>query len=1216
MKCPNCHAENAPYRKFCSVCGENLVLVCKQCGYENLPDDKFCAHCGYNLITPSESSPEFAHNKTPDHLSESLVEKRRIYKNGGERKQVTVLFSDLSGYTAMAEKLDPEEVKAIMGRIFGQIALLVTKYEGFIEKYIGDAILALFGIPNAHEDDPVRAVTAAREIHELIEAMSRIYEERIGKPLAMHTGINTGLVVTGEINLHDGTHGVFGDTINVASRLSNLAGPGNILLAKTTYKRVGHSFACEPLGNLKIKGKKQPFEAYKLKGIIYSSQDQTREVYSELVNREKELNRLILQIIKAINGEGSIVSLIGEAGIGKSRLIAELKKNDAMKKATLLEGRALAIGRNLSFHPVIDIFRSWAAIREDDGEAESIAKLEKTIGSIYKEIDEAFPFIATLMGMKLTGKHAQRMKGIEGEALEKLILKSIRDLIVKATEQSPLVFILENIHWADTTTIEFLESLLRLATEHPILFINVCRPNFKETSDRLLATIRERYDSIHTEIFLAPLNRYESELLTKNLTKASLLPPAIEEQIVMRTEGNPLFIEEIFRSFIDEGIVVLEKGNFRVTHKIQWVIIPETVQDVLMARIDMLDEETKDALKVASVIGRCFLYKVFVEVAEDISDIDKKLRHLQRVQLIREQKRLGETEYLFNHGLIQETTYESILITKRRELHLKVAAAIEFLFKERLHNFYGILAYHYSQAENLEKAEEYLVKAGEEALKSSASSEAINYYQEGLRLYLAKYGDAADSDKLAMFEKNLSIAFFNKGQNANALEYFDKVLRRLGERRSKNRIVIALKLITDTLSLMKNLYLPSKRTKKDPDAKTQEFFDLHYKRSVVLVYVDNQRCFIEYLRALRRLNKFDITKIENSAGIWMSTSGLFSWTGISFKLSRKILDYMKGIINRGNIKDLLYYNLFDLLYNFFTGNWREIKKYDANLVELSLKTGVSWHLLTYIAFHSFARIGQGRFKEAEILIEKLSGIWQDYEDQNAKDYTYVLKTRLLMKSRKLYDAQIETDTWMSYLYQTERQLSLLDNRGFKAIIQIYLKDIDGARESLLEGKEFVSKQKRIPPFFSSNYLVGQLFLNLYLLERAIAFDRTLNISRIRKDTEECQKNALYNAKKYAPNRTEIYRLVGLYYWLMGRQKKALTWWNKSIQEGEKIGVRVELGRTYVEVGKRLIEEKSGFHELNGIKAEGYLSKARVLFEEMDLQWDLDELNKIAAYHIS
>jgi len=1216
MKCPKCHAENAPYRKFCSVCGENLVLVCKRCGYENLSSDKFCAHCGYNLITPSESSPEFAPNKMPNHLSESLVEKRRIYKNGGERKQVTVLFSDLSGYTAMAEKLDPEEVKAIMGRIFGQIAQIVTKYEGFIEKYIGDAILALFGIPNAHEDDPVRAVTAAKEIHELIEAMSRIYEDRIGQPLAMHTGINTGLVVTGEINLHDGTHGVFGDTINVASRLSDLAGPGNILLAKTTSKRVSHSFACEPFGNLKIKGKNQPFEVYKLKGIIHSPQGQTREVYSELVDREKELNRLILQVMKAINGEGSIVSIVGEAGIGKSRLIQELKKNDAIKKVTLLEGRALAIGRNLSFHPVIDIFRSWAAIREDDREAESIAKLEKAIGTIYKEIDEVFPFIATLMGMKLTGKYAQRIKGIEGEALEKLILKSIRDLIVKATEQSPLVFILENIHWADTTTIEFLESLLRLATEHPILFINVCRPNFKETSDRLLATLRERYDGIHTEILLAPLNRYESEILTKNLMKVNIFPSAIREQIIMRTEGNPLFIEEIVRSFIDEGIVVFERGNFRVSQKIESVIIPETVQDVLMARIDMLDEETKDALKVASVIGRRFLYKVLAEVVEDIPDIDSKLRYLQSVQLIREQKRLGETEYLFNHGLIQETTYESILITKRRELHVKVAAAIEFLFKERLHNFYGILAYHYSQAENLEKAEEYLVKAGEEALKSSASSEAINYYQEGLRLYLAKYGDAADTDKLAMFEKNLAIAFFNKGQNANALEYFDKVLRRLGERRSKNHIVIALRLITDILSLIKNLYLPSKRTKKDPDPKTQEFFDLHYKRSVVLVYVDNHRCFIEYLRALRRLNKFDITKIENSAGIWMSTSGLFSWTGISFKLSRKILDYMKGIINKGNIKDLLYYNLFDLLYNFFTGNWREINKYDANLVELSLKTGVSWHLLTYIAFHSFARIGQGRFKEAEILIEKLSEISKDYENQNAKEYTYVLKTRLFMKSRKLHDAQKEVKSWINYIYQTERHLSLFDNLGFKAIIQIYLKDIDGARESLLEGEKFVLKQKRIPPFFLSNYLVGQFLFNLYLLEHASIFDRPLNISRIRKDTEKCRKNALHNAKKYAPNRTEIYRLAGLYYWLTGRQKNALTWWDKSLKEGEEIGARVELGRTYMEVGKRLIEEKSEFHELNGIKAEGYFSRARVLLEEIDLQWDLDELNKIAAYHIS
>jgi class 3 adenylate cyclase len=1171
-------------------------MHCPQCQSENPEGAKFCTECGHRLAEAPQTGtvvPAFE----------------------GERKQVTVLFSDLSGYTALTGRLNPEEVKEVMGRIFGEIAQVVTKYEGFIEKFVGDAVLALFGIPKAHEDDPVRAVRAAREIHELIEAMSPNLEEKIGQALTMHTGINTGLVVTGEVDVTKGTHGVSGDTINLASRLSARARPGSILLTKTTYKRVSHSFAFEPLGKMTVKGKERPFEVYELTGTIHTPQlGVGRVIYSELVGRDKELNRLSLQLLKAINGEGSIVTVIGEAGIGKSRLVAELKKNDAMNKVALLEGRALAIGKNLSFHPIIDVFRSWAAIREDDREAASIEKLERTIRSVYPQgVDEVFPFIATLMGMKLTGKHAQRLQGIEGEALEKGILKSIRELIVKAAELRPLVFILENIHWADMTTIEFLESLLRLAAEHRILFITICRPNFKETSDRLLQTIREKYRPIHTEIHLEPLNKHQSETLTNNLMKVKVFPSAIREQIIARTEGNPLFIEEVVLSFIDEGIVELENGDLKLTDRIESAIIPDTIQDVLMARIDMLDEETKEVLKVASVIGRAFFYKTIAEVARPIKGLDNKLEHLKEVQLIRQRESMGEIEYLFKHGLTQEVAYESILLNKRKEIHLKVAGSIESIFQERLHNFYGILAYHYSKGENLEKAEEYLVKAGEEALKSSASSEAINYYQEGLNLYLTKYGDAADPDKLAMFEKNIALSLFNKGQYADALQYFDRVLERLGERRSKNQIIIASKLVFDILSLIKNLYLPSKKPKKAPSIKDNEFFDLHYKRSVLLVYLDNRRCFIEYLRALRRLKKFDIGQIENGAGIWLSTSGLFAWTGISFKLSNKILGYMKDVINTSNIRDVFYCNLFELLYNSFTGNWREINHYDEELVDLNLRSGEAWHALTYIAFHGFIKIEQGAFEEVELLIDKLSEIWKDYENENAKGYQYQAEVKYLMKSRQLSDAKIRVDKALAFNTKAEREMPALYDLGLKAIIQILLKNMSGARESLLRAKELVLKQERVIPDYISSYLMGQFLFDLCLLEEAILAHDKSTISKYRRQASRSGKQALKNAAKYALDRTETLRLLGLYHWLTGRQGKALEWWHTSIEEGQRLGARVELARTYMEVGKRLLEENSRFRELNEVKAEEYLEKARTLFEAMDLQWDLDELDKIEAY---
>jgi len=322
---------------------------------------------------------------------------------------------------------------------------------------------------------------------------------------------------------------------------------------------------------------------------------------------------------------------------------------------------------------------------------------------------------------------------------------------------TPLVIIMEDLHWADTSSIELLESLLRLAGTQRILFINAFRPEFQETGERIIKTIREKLSVYYVELILEPLNEKNGEALITNMLKVSGGHHAVIGQIVQRASGNPFFIEEVVRSFIDEGAVVMKNGKFEVTEKIETIAIPHTIHDVLMARIDRLEEKTRNLVKVASVIGRNFFYRILSEAACTIQDIDERLSYLKDSQLIRERRRMEELEYLFKHALAQEVTYDSILPLKRKELHQKVADSIEKVFSEKLHEFYGMLAYHYSRAENLDKAEEALIRAGREALKSSASNEALNYYQEALALYLRKCGDSADPDKIAMLEKNIAL---------------------------------------------------------------------------------------------------------------------------------------------------------------------------------------------------------------------------------------------------------------------------------------------------------------------------------------------------------------------------------------------------------------------------------------------------------------------------
>jgi len=1136
-----------------------------------------------------------------------------------ERKHVTVLFSDVSGYTAMTERLDPEEVKEIMSRIFGEIAKVITKYEGFIERFVGDAVMAIFGVPKAHEDEPVRAINAAREIHAAVEALSPHLEERVGQPLSMHTGINTGLVVTGEVDLERGTHGITGDTINSASRLQGLATPGEILVGENTYREAAGIFTFERLRPTMVKGKVEPLQIYKVlrpkeetKDYLYRyGLSSRREIHSEMVGRDKELHWLETQVVNTCNGQGCVVNITGEAGIGKSRLVAELRKREALKNVAVLEGRAISIGKNLSFHPIIDLLRNWARIRDDESETFAFGRLEAELKNLYPEnLDEVLPFIATLTGMKLPAHYAEWIKGIEGEALEKLILKSVRELLTRVSEENPVVIVMEDLHWADMSSIELLESLFSLARTHRILFVNVFRRGDNETGERIFEFTKKNYPAHHVEIPLQPLDERMSEMLINNVLNIRGFHHPMRAQIVNRAGGNPFFLEEVLRTFIDAGAVVVKNGEFEVTEKMETLSIPRKINDVIVARLDRLDEDTRNLVKIASVVGRSFFYRILTEVANTIEDIDGRLSYLKEIQLIKDRKRMGELEYLFKHALAQEAAYESILHQKRKEMHIKVANSIEQVFGERLHEFYGMLAYHYSKGEDLEKAEEYLVKAGEEALRSSASIEALNYYQEGLNLYLRRYGEAADARQIATFEKNIALALFNKGQYAKAIDYLDRVLKNWGAGSPKNRIVNGFRLLSGSLNLVRKLYLPRRRPKQVPDKEDSEFLNLYYKKCISLVYLDSERCFFELVMALKALNRFNVAEIENGVRIWMSASGLFTWTGVSFKISKKILEHAKHIIDERDLRDLLYYDLFALLHNFLGGEWAHIKRYDPSLVELNLKRGEFWHVSTYIVFHGFAKIDQGDFQESERMINKLSEIWETYGNENAREYYYSLSIKTLLKSRKLEDAQRESDVGISFQRQTGRELAILYYLGYKAMVAFFLEKIDEAKVALARADEIVQQKGFIPPSYIGPYLIGQFQLNLYLLEQAELRRDKSAASRYLKECYRFGKHALRNASKNACDRTEVYRLMGTYFWLKGSPPRAIKFWNASIEEGDRLGARVELARTYMEMGRRLLEGRSRLSEINGVSADQYLQKAGTLFEEMALGWDLEQLQKI------
>jgi len=1173
-------------------------MRCSKCQFENPPNMKFCGECGASLRT---TLPPY--DFQPQDIKTSFVAQP-------ERKHVTALFSDLTGYASMAEKLDPEQVKEVTGCVFTGVKQIVAKYEGFIERVMGDGVLAFFGVPRGHEDDPIRAIQAAREIHELVQSLSPQYQEKLGVPLAMHSGINTGLVVTADVDPDKGTHGVAGDSVNVASRLSSIANPGEILVGRDTRIRAQGVFAFEDLGFRKVKGKAEPIQVFKVLGA--KSQGGVirfdRQVSSEMVGRDKELDNLELQVLKAINGEGSVVNIIGEAGIGKSRLIAELKKCRLMKRVTLLEGRAMSIGKNLSFHPITDLLKQWAGIADADSQAAAFDKLEKAIKQVHpQETNEILPFVATLMGMKLEGKHAERVRGIEGEALEKLILKNVRELLIKGAQLRPIVVVMEDFHWADTSSIELLARLYRLAEDHRIAFINVFRAGYFETDDGKIARIGQRVPASYVEMEIRPLDNAYSETLIDNMLAVKGLPYSIKHQIMERAGGNPFFIEEVVRSLIDEGAVVRKNGGFEVTDKIQRVTIPPTINDVLMARMDCLEEPTRELVKIASVIGRSFFDRVIKDVADPIGDVDRRLAHLKDVQIIRSRTRMGELEHMFKHALAHEAAYQSTLLKQRRQLHLRVAESMERIFSDRLREFYGILAYHYGRAESFEKTEICLIKAGEEALKSSASNEALHYYQEALSIYRRLQGESVDPEKVAMLEKNIGLALFNRGHYAEAVEHFDKVLGYYWGDLPKDAFSTVFRLVRSFLTFFLALYFPSFWFKRLPTQQDIDAADLYHNKAEALVVIDPKRFFVESFFLHAKIVRFDFRKFKLGIAIFASASALFSWTGLSLNIARKILDYAKPRLALDNAKQCITYDLLDTIHRVLEGQWNEVTEYNEDLVDRILRIGEMWDATMHYYWHGLPKIYQGHFYAARLMVTKMSGIAEAYENDIYRLLKYLLNIHLLIECRHIDEATAEANRGLDFVLAKDWRLHALDMHTLKASIHLLAKETEEAGRSLDQADRIRSEVQAVPSQLSEFYR-SQFEYYICHLEDCLRAGHTEESSKYRRKAFKAGKMLIKTSQKAALYRTDSYRLMGVYKWLIHDQKGAFKWWHKAISEGERLGARPQLARTYAEMAIRFCSANSESSVPDVGRAKEHLKKAKEMFTDLGLHHDLEELN--------
>ena len=476
-----------------------------------------------------------------------------------------------------------------------------------------------------------------------------------------------------------------------------------------------------------------------------------------------------------------------------------------------------------------------------------------------------------------------RVSGIDGDVLAKLILKSLKDLLAQASLSKPMVIVIEDVHWADSSTLEMLESLFGLAEHHRVLFVNVFRPGYEDTSDRLAKIVKEQHAGRLVEIRLQALDAGQSDRLVANLLNIEGFPVHIREQLIERTGGNPFFVEEVVRSLIDEGAVELRRGKFEATEKIESAVIPGSINEVIMARIDRLEEQTKDLLRTAAVIGRNFFHRILSRTAESIDSLDERIGYLEDMQLIRHSRRMQEIEYLFKHALAQEAVYRSILLQKRKQMHLHVARAIESIFSDRMHEFFGMLAYHYSQAEDLEKAEEYLTKAGEAALESSASAEALEYYNEALKLYLKMMGSSADSEKVMMFETNIARAHYNRANYPATIEHVDRALISIGEKSPGKNFSFLLRTFFSLPYIVLFTYLGFKKKNRIPNKIEETRIQLYITKAYSLGVVDPELFVVNVINLTKIILKYDVDKIARGMeaacglGVGFAIRGFFSF---------------------------------------------------------------------------------------------------------------------------------------------------------------------------------------------------------------------------------------------------------------------------------------------------------------------------------------------------
>jgi class 3 adenylate cyclase len=1126
-----------------------------------------------------------------------------------ERRRATVLFADITGFTALTEGLDPEEASSIVSDCLMQLDAIARKHGAAVDKYMGDCIMAMFGVPFAVEDAPRAAVNAAIEMHNGMESFNR--RRGIKTPLNIHTGIDTGLVISKDVSgpvIRE--FSVLGDAVNVAARLKDLAPSGEIWVGSETYRETRDHFEFESKDTVELKGKKKSVAIYEVVSrteTLHRPAIAAQDTSGHFVGRSNEISALRQRVQAVCDGTGGVVNIIGEAGLGKSRIVAELTASSEAQATTWLLGRSLAIGMNLSFHPFSDLLRSWAGIPDGMDENSAFEQFESRISELFGDRDpDVLPFLASMMGLALPEEQASRLQKMDSEGMEGLVLRSTTQFLKQLVARGPLVIVMEDVHWADRSSLELLSSLFRMIAEHAVLFINALRPDPAEAAQWLSKSMSALSDhSLPCEdIRLAPLDQGSSSELIDRYFENGDIPRSVRNRIEERTVGNPFYIEQVVRSLVDEGAIEERSGSLWATDQIESIEIPSNVRDVLMARVDRFPIRTRRALQISAITGQSCDERILSHLIE-AEELPGDLETLVAAELLVRRERFGETFYEFKHPLIQETVYGAISLARRAEYHSLVGETIEAVIPESQPGYYGMLAYHFSLAKDAERAERYLVLAGEHAANLAASSEALHLLQEASRFYFELHGESGDPFTRAILEKKIALAFFNRGRMAEGDEHFDHALALLGMHVPRSEFRRRVRLASSVFRVLADLFVtrPFKRL-RSATAEEREAIEIAFMRAQAQTLSDPNRFIMDSIEGIRQLNRVDPSDIARAGGQYAGCVAFFAYTGFLFRVGSRLLERAKPLVDEQDPRELLLYQFLDFVHNFMLGDWSEDFAADPALVDENLRLGDLWNVINYVAMDGKRKLHQGRISEAAADLELMEKIQDQYNYDLARSNVCAVRMFLELERRNLTAALVASKT---YYEEFEEDLLNLLALGSRAKIEILLGDLNSAKATVARADKIVKRPGFVLPFHLSGHRLATFWIELIEFEDALT-DGNKGVRSLRRKALRSGRRAVATARKVAWQQPEHFRLYGTSLWLAGKQRKAIRSWGEAVDTAERLGMRPELGRTYLEIGRRLLAEGRN-REFRERTADACLDQAAQIFDELGFKWDQERLRE-------